>query len=690
MYKNYNQQSLDDDAAAKTLISYLEDHQSVLGLEDSFIYHNFPLYVGSDDIALPTHVLIISKKYGIIVFKCVNNYETTKKDFPEEIESLEQSHSLILSKLIKSKSLRRGLGEIKFPLHLVLFINLTDEEDQQSEFDSNSYINKVFGRSKISNFFSFFKSSAGLSDNNINEIRSHLEGSSGIVKVRKKNLDTSKEKGKILDEIERKIALFDEDQSRSSFYVPNKPQRIRGLAGSGKTIVLAMKVAQIHIKEPDAQIIYTFYTKSLYDFIKRLITRFYRQFSEKDPNWDNIHILHAWGGKNLPGVYSTVCNDNNLKPYTLRDVALEKDKFNLICKKLLEYRIQKSYDYVVLDEAQDFPVNFYRLCRKITTGDKIFWALDEFQNVINVNIQNVRETFGVDENNKYIELDGDSDIVLHQCYRNDRKILLCAFALGLGIYSDKIIQMPEGNDHWEDLGFKVIQGESKEGDQMIIDRPKNTSPIHLERADAVKYKSFESLEKECEYVSKCIIEDINNGVPPEDILVISLDETNIRRYFSALRNNLYPEVNVFNLLDAPFNNTSFRQDGLVTLSSIFKAKGNESGSVYIVGTDSIFLSLNKNSIIQRNKIFTAITRAKMWVTITGVGDVMDVCIEEIKKALENYPSLKFIMPNPSMFKVIQRDLGAQQEIYNKLEKLKKQAEQLGLDLYKDIKKTVKK
>ena len=75
------------------------------------------------------------------------------------------------------------------------------------------------------------------------------------------------------------------------------------MAGSGKTVVLAMKAAQLHINNPEEKILYTFYTKSLYDQVKRLITRFYRMTQDHDPNWENLHILHAWGGINQPGVY---------------------------------------------------------------------------------------------------------------------------------------------------------------------------------------------------------------------------------------------------------------------------------------------------------------------------------------------------------------------------------------------------
>lgn len=37
--------------------------------------------------------------------------------------------------------------------------------------------------------------------------------------------------------------------------------------------------------------------------------------------------------------------------------------------------------------------------------------------------------------------------------------------------------------------------------------------------------------------------------------------------------------------------------------------------VYIIGADTVFI--NRDNVILRNKLFTAITRTKGWVTITG-------------------------------------------------------------------------
>ena len=89
--------------------------------------------------------------------------------------------------------------------------------------------------------------------------------------------------GYILSTLEKQIATFDYKQKLAALTIVDGPQRIRGMAGSGKTVVLAMKAAQLHINNPEEKILYTFYTKSLYDQVKRLITRFYRMTQDHDP-----------------------------------------------------------------------------------------------------------------------------------------------------------------------------------------------------------------------------------------------------------------------------------------------------------------------------------------------------------------------------------------------------------------------
>ena len=74
---------------------------------------------------------------------------------------------------------------------------------------------------------------------------------------------------------DRQIKTLDWEQEKVAIQIAPGPQRVRGLAGTGKTVLLAMKVANIHKHYPNARVLFTFHTKSLYDQARHLIEQFY-------------------------------------------------------------------------------------------------------------------------------------------------------------------------------------------------------------------------------------------------------------------------------------------------------------------------------------------------------------------------------------------------------------------------------
>ena len=56
----------------------------------------------------------------------------------------------------------------------------------------------------------------------------------------------------------------------------------------------------------------------------------------------------------------------------------------------------------------------------------------------------------------------------------------------------------------------------------------------------------------------------------------------------------------------------------------------------------------------RNELFTAITRSKMWVRITGVGDNISILESEIQKIKDNDYTLNFEYPTEEELKRIDK------------------------------------
>ena len=82
---------------------------------------------------------------------------------------------------------------------------------------------------------------------------------------------------------------------------------------------------------------------------------------------------------------------------------------------------------------------------------------------------------------------------------------------------------------------------------------------------------------------------------------------------------------------------------MVTLSTKFRAKGNEAPVVYIVGFDSLYEYTEE--IENRNGAFTSISRSKGWVRITGAGKLMRAVVKEIEKIQSDIPYFRFRFPN---------------------------------------------
>jgi superfamily I DNA and RNA helicase len=566
--------------------------------------------------------------------------------------------SFIHSRLIRNPKLRIKRTQLAVQLNCVLFTNLPEVSIDQDD------IRLIKSSHQLKDYLNEVKLESPLTTEVFGELLSTLDGSKGLIrpKSRESGAET-RNKGYYVKSLEGEIALFDSNQ-RYGFVVPaDGPQRIRGIAGSGKTVVLAMKAAITHLKLPEARIVYTFYTKSLYQHVKRLITRFYRQFDDKDPNWDLLKIMHAWGGRSYPGVYYEACVSHQVTPLTFTDRKIEATKkntsvFDIVCTELKEnYRLRPIYDFIFVDEGQDFPAAFLDLCRQITERGRIVLAYDELQNIFNIKTPTQEDIFGRKQDGSPVA-EFVEDLILYKCYRNPREILITAHALGFAIYGDKIVQMFEDKEHWEDTGYRVLEGTCKPGEFTVVERPQETGTRtisdNFEYDQIVQCRVFEKFEEEIAFVTTSIKEDLKNNLRADDIVIAVVDDRNARRYAGALEESLRSQgIRVNNTHQDSYGIIDFYIEGEVTISTVHKAKGNEAYQVYVVGVDALFAMPD---IIHRNRIFTAITRAKAWVTITGVGVAALQCLHEINEVAKGFPSLQFVYPTKKDIKIMRRDM----------------------------------
>lgn len=500
----------------------------------------------------------------------------------------------------------------------------------------------------------------------------------------------------------KKIAQFDYDQMAASLTITEKSERIRGLAGSGKTVLLAMKAARLHKRFPEKKIAFVFFTKSLYNQATNLIRKYYNQIADDEPNWENIKVLHSWGGVTTgEGFYSYICKEHGVIPKTLRQGNLVSN-----CKELLSLELHPIFDCVLIDEAQDFPLEFFLLVERVTkTPKKIVIAYDELQTTNDIHIPEFEQLFGSTNGTPNIVLEPTYDYILKKSYRNTREVLLTAFSFGFGFYHN-ITQIIQDNTTWEALGFEC-DAALVPGNEIVIHRPSQNSPNSISdffpSEKPVNFDIYKSQDLQTTEIAQKIDALINKQkVRPTDILVIDIC-MNKNKVLNDLQYKLQ-EISIDSHIPGVVSDArDFFVDNRVTLTTPRNAKGNEVPVVFVVGCEDIY---SKASISQqrqsRNFMFISITRSKGWVYLSAVGKVKGVFSQEVRTIQKNLPDMKFVYPtedkiqelakidfltnNPSARLLDQNVSKLKNAIFSGQEELLKQLFDLDPDLKSSLKK----
>lgn len=479
--------------------------------------------------------------------------------------------------------------------------------------------------------------------------------------------------GDAIRELDKQIALFDYEQEKVAIPIAPGPQRIRGLAGTGKTVLLAMKAANIHKHYPDKNILFTFNTQSLYNQAKALISKFYRYHTDIDPDWDKIHIRHGWGGRGRPGVYYDLASRQGVAPINLNTAKRinPRSPFQAVCQKALQLDIEPVYDYILVDEAQDFPKEFLQLLYRLSKAPHcVYWAYDELQSLFATEMPKPEDLFGVDKKGKpLVSLEGEDypggiekDLVLKQSYRCPPQVLMLAHAIGLGLYSNQgCVQIIQSTESWNAIGYEIKKGELKKDSPVEIHRPSENSPnriseIYKGEQSLIQVEVFTERNQELEWIANSIQKDVQEqNVAPENIVVISLDAFEAKNYMAQLQYLLVTH-GIDSVIPGYIDDTAvFAEQGKVTLSTVFRAKGNEAPVVYILSFESLYGYVDP--IGNRNKAFTSISRAKAFVRITGVGGLMEDAKNEITRITDDYPYFRFNFPDPDAVKNLEAQTG---------------------------------
>lgn len=623
--------------------------------------------------------LLVSATKGVVIFDLIEgtdplDYESRQDDSANKLEARLRLHRELVER-----------RKLLIPIHTISFAPGVPKLDNHAK---DNY--PIANPDTLA--FELRKFNWAASDIHIYEaILSAIESVSTIRHTRtRRDIKREDSRGAKLKHLESSIATLDNMQSKAVIETVEGVQRIRGLAGSGKTIVLALKAAYLHAQHPEWRIAVTFNTRSLKGYFRRLINNFALEQTNEEPDWDHLRIMSAWGapgGADRNGIYYEFCRLHDVEYLDFQSARRsfsQGKEFEGACERAVTQArdTKQAYEVILVDEAQDFPPAFLQLCyQMLKAPQRLVYAYDELQSLTGESLPSPEDIFGSNtDGSPKVPFDEPHDngprrdIILDKCYRNSRPLLVTAHSLGFGVYREPqkqsetgLIQMFDHPQLWEDIGYQQKDGQLKEGSSVTLHRTESTSPRFLEDHsdidDLIQFWSFNNEEEQAEWLAKAIQHDLAHGeLRHDDIVVINPDPLSTRTTVGPARSLLLDMRINSHLAGVDTDPDIFFDGQSVTFTGIFRAKGNEAGMVYVINAHDCH-SATVNLATKRNQLFTAITRSKAWVRVLGVGDAMKELTREYERLKAQNFELSFVYPTKEQrehLRVVHRDMSREE------------------------------
>jgi len=632
-------------------------------LDEGTIYLGYPVLATADD-RVEIDALLISQAHGLIAFRFAEANPNDESDWKRLADEQDRIYNALESHLSRHDSLRKGR---KFAVEIGT-VTVFAADPGEPPFDTVALF------ATLDTLPSIIRDQGGLDPDLYRNLQAALQRVTTIRPAKRRSeVKNEASRGATMKIIERGIANLDFWQKRAAIETPDGPQRIRGLAGSGKTIVLALKAALLHAQNESWNIAVTFWSQSLYQQFEDLIKRFSFAHMDDLPDPDRVSVLHGWGSRSRQGMYTRLADALGVPPvnFGLAERKYGRDAaFEGICNELLAVAeaqtIEPIFDAVLIDEAQDLPPAFFRLIYLFTKDPKrIVWAYDELQKLDETEMADLAGLFGKTETGEPVmnldnrENEPRRDIVLPVCYRNTPWALATAHAIGFGIYRpDGLVQHFEDPLLWEDIGYQRNAGTLNRGSYVELERSSVSAPAYfterLSSDDAVILRGdFADEAAQDKWIAESILEDIGVGeLEPDDILIVLPSAYTSKKRYARLARVLDEHKIVSHLVGVNSSQDEVFVRGSVAVAHIFRAKGNEAPMVYVL--DSQFAGGVFNEVSRRNTIFTAITRSKAWVRICGYGASMAGIAAEVERVRSAGFRLQFTIPTPKQMAEMRR------------------------------------
>lgn len=422
--------------------------------------------------------------------------------------------------------------------------------------------------------------------------------------------------GAYVDEVQSTEKYLSEEQKELiQLRIGGFPRVIRGVAGSGKTVVLAALAARyLHSRYPEdtPRMAVTCFNRTLVPFLQNRI----------EAAWQGYGYLVE-----MPLVQERIVHFNGLlwklaeesrgaiKPILIRTVSCPIKRAQLYCNQLKELETNNParyhalcFDAIFVDEAQDFaPEEFALLLALLRphpeTGEKnLILCYDDAQNLYGRQ-RPVWRNIGI---NVAI---GDRSRVMRYCFRNSRQTVELAFNVLTGTQAPPDLRVH--TRQYADVGYLR--------EHNLITEEETCFRIHFaDRNDVAPIvQTFSLRHAELDWVVAQVVQLIKDeAVRPEDILLLTpmpragaVDVDYLERQF----HKQLPAIPLYFAAAGENKDAQIFAPNRLTLSTVFSAKGYDAPIVFVFGTD--LFPYTKEG---RAAFYVAATRAKLRLYLSGM------------------------------------------------------------------------
>ena len=481
-------------------------------------------------------------------------------------------HGVVFTRMYSKDFIKEGLYSVIEPN---LCFTRGEIDPEKDEFSEEILMEKI-----LNMFVVPYRLKESLSMEDINAIRYHLFPEVRISAEFKAPVPYQDQLLLSLHDIK----TMDLHQENLAKQIGDKNRLIRGVAGSGKTIILASRAKMLSKQNPDWKILILCYNISLSNAIQQMINH---MMNEPDDLFDFDPTIKAVRNQNIivRNFHSWLKNDLRIREQNLSSIIDKIEK---------KETILPSYDAILIDEGQDFDADWLRLVSLLINTDtqSLLLVEDRAQTIYRRKRSYVQDTG--------LSFQGRSK-VLSINYRNTSQIVKFAwdFYREHSLFKNKVVN--------RNLDGEIIAPQST--------KRKGPEPGIIKAANF-----FDEMKLVARQIKKLHEE---KKVPLEEVLIL----------YRVKRTHKYPIVDLIKrslaelglpnywITENDVTKRSFeKEDGKIKISTIDSSKGLDFQAVFIVNVDSMPFPLEEDKEREVSLFYIGMTRAKEYLCLSYSGE----------------------------------------------------------------------